>query len=343
MSAVIDAYRDEFGVEPICRALEVAPSTYYEVKRRQRDPSARALRDSELTQRIRKVHTENFGVYGVRKMWWQLRREGVDVARCTVERLMKKAGLRGAIRGRKRRTTIPDGLAERARDLVDRNFKAAAPNRLWVSDFTHVAMWSGVAYVCFAIDAFSRRIVGWKADTTMKTSLVLDTLEMALWARDHHGEPIQEGLILHSDAGSQYTQRLVDAGADPFDRIDRRWLRQRPRRDDDRPLQDGADQPPGSVEDDRPGRARDPGMGRLVQPPTAALSVQRTPSRGVRADEGETDHSIETASRILGAVQRRDRSACRRVQALSLGWSRRGPQAAVGAGNPVMRQSRTRG
>lgn len=217
---MIDAYRDEFGVEPICRALEIAPSTYYEVKRRLRDPSARALLDSELIERIRKVHTENFGVYGVRKVWWALRREGVDVARCTVERLMRQAGLQGAIRGKKRRTTIPDGQAERARDLVDRDFKAPAPNRLWVSDFTHVAMWSGVAYVAFAIDAFSRRIVGWKADTTMKTSLVLDTLEMALWARDHHGQPVGEGLVLHSDAGSQFTsfaftQRLVDAGADP--------------------------------------------------------------------------------------------------------------------------------
>jgi putative transposase len=220
MSVVIDELRDEYGVEPICRALEIAPSTYYEVKRRQRDPSARAQRDAELTGRIVEVHTENFGVYGVRKMWWQLRREGVDVARCTVERLMREAGIKGAIRGKKRRTTIPDGQSERALDLVDRDFSASAPNRLWVSDFTHVAMWSGVAYVCFAIDAFSRRIVGWKADTTMKTSLVLDTLEMALWARDHHGEPVQDGLIVHSDAGSQFTsfaftQRLIDAGADP--------------------------------------------------------------------------------------------------------------------------------
>jgi len=216
---MVDELRGEYGVEPICRALEIAPSTYYEVKRREREPSARAQRDAELTQRIRKVHAENFGVYGVRKMWWQLQREGVEVARCTVERLMGQAALKGAIRGRKRRTTIPGGKAERPRDLVDRDFSAAAPNRLWVSDFTHVAMWSGVAYVAFAIDAFSRRIVGWKADTTMKTSLVLDTLEMALWARDHHGEPVKDGLVVHSDAGSQFTsfaftQRLVDAGAD---------------------------------------------------------------------------------------------------------------------------------
>ncbi len=216
----MDAHRDEFGVEPICRVLDLAPSSYYAVKTRQRDPSARALRDRELLDLIRELHAENFGVYGARKVWWQLRREGVDVARCTVERLMRAEGLQGAIRGRKRRTTVPGGQAERPRDLVERNFNASAPNRLWVSDFTYVATWSGVAYVAFAIDAFSRRIVGWKADSTMKTPLVLDTLEMALWARDHHGQPVSEGLVLHSDAGSQFTsfaftQRLIDAGADP--------------------------------------------------------------------------------------------------------------------------------
>lgn len=216
---MIDAHRDDYGVEPICRVLEVAPSTYYAVKARERDPSARALRDAELIERIRRIHEENYGVYGARKVWWQLRREGVPAARCTVERLMAKDGLRGAVRGKKRRTTIPDGQADRAPDLVDRDFSASAPNRLWVSDFTYVATWSGTVYVAFTIDVFSRRIVGWKADTTMKTPLVLDTLEMALWARDHQGQPVPHGLIAHSDAGSQYTsfaftQRLVDAGAD---------------------------------------------------------------------------------------------------------------------------------
>jgi putative transposase len=220
MSAAVDALREEYGVEPTCRVLGVAPSSYYAVKARERHPSARTRRDQRLLAEIRRVHGQNFAVYGVRKVWWQLRREGLDVARCTVERLMRADGLQGAIRGKKRRTTIPDGHADRARDLVERNFKASAPNRLWVSDFTHVAMWSGVAYVAFAIDAFSRRIVGWKADTTMRTSLVLDTLEMALWTRDHHGQPVGEGLVLHSDAGSQFTsfaftQRLIDAGADP--------------------------------------------------------------------------------------------------------------------------------
>jgi putative transposase len=220
MSAVIDAHREEFGVEPICRTLGVAPSTYYAVKARKRKPAARTLRDRELLAQIRKVHQENYGVYGVRKVWWALRREGVEVARCTVERLMARDGLQGAVRGKKRRTTIPEGQAERARDLVDRDFKAPAPNRLWVSDFTYVATWSGVVYVAFAIDVFSRRIIGWKADRNMKTSLVLDTLEMALWARDHHGRPVAKGLVLHSDAGSQFTsfaftERLIDAGADP--------------------------------------------------------------------------------------------------------------------------------
>ena len=218
---MIDELRAEYGVEPACRVLEVAPSTYYAVKARERSPSQRARRDAELIERIRRIHEENYGVYGARKVWWQLRREGFDVARCTVERLMAREGLKGVVRGKKRRTTIlDDGQVDRAPDLVDRDFSAPSPNRLWVTDFTYVATWSGVVYVAFAIDVFSRRIVGWKADTTMKTSLVLDTLEMALWARDHHGQHVTDGLIVHSDAGSQYTsfaftQRLIDAGADP--------------------------------------------------------------------------------------------------------------------------------
>lgn len=149
------------------------------------------------------MHEASKGLYGARKVWWQLEREGIKVACCTVERLMAKHGLKGAIRGRRWRTTIPDGQAQRAPDLVDRNFTASAPNHLWVADFTYVSTWSGVCYVAFVIDAFSRRIVGWKADATMQTSLVLDTLEMALWARDHAGLPVGEGIIHHSDAGSQ--------------------------------------------------------------------------------------------------------------------------------------------
>jgi putative transposase len=219
MSAVIDAHRDDYGVEPICRVLGVAPSTYYAVKARERDPAPRTLADRALLEEIRRVHAESRGLYGARKVFWQLRREGIGAARCTVERLMRRDGLEGVVRGRRRRTTIPDGHAERPVDLVDRDFTAAAPNRLWVADFTYVMTWSGVVYVAFVIDVFSRRIVGWKADTTMKTSLVLDTLEMALWSRDRQGVPLAAGMVHHNDAGSQYTSfaftsRLIDAGVD---------------------------------------------------------------------------------------------------------------------------------
>ena len=216
---MVDAHSDEFGVEPICRALGIAPSTYYAVKASQASPSARAVRDDDLARRIREVHEKNLGVYGVRKVWWQLQREDVKVARCTVERLMAREGLKGAVRGKKRRTTIPAGRPSGRRTSSIVTSKRAPRTGLWVSDFTYVPAWSQAVYVAFTIDVFSRRIVGWKADTTMKTPLVLDTLEMALWARDHHGQPVPKGLISHSDAGSQYTsfaftQRLVDAGAD---------------------------------------------------------------------------------------------------------------------------------
>jgi putative transposase len=220
MTQFIDDHKDVFGVEPICRALAVAPSSYYAVKQRQRCPSARALRDAELLAEISRVYERSRGLYGARKVWWQLRREGIPAARCTVERLMGQAGLEGVRRGRKRRTTIPDGQAQRPTDLVERDFTATAPNLLWVADFTYVMTFSGVVYVAFVIDAFSRRIVGWKADTTMKTSLVLDTLEMALWTRQRDGVPLGQGLIHHHDNGSQYTSfaftsRLIEAGVDP--------------------------------------------------------------------------------------------------------------------------------
>jgi len=219
MSVFIDDHKARFGVEPICRALQIAPSTYYAVKTRQREPSARAQRDAELVVEIRRVYEQSKGLYGARKVWWQLRLDGIEVARCTVERLMRQAGLEGVRRGRRRRTTICDEQASRPADLVERDFSADAPNRLWVADFTYVMTWSGVVYVAFVIDAFSRRIVGWKADTTMKTSLVLDTLEMALWSRQRAGIPLAEDLIHHNDAGSQYTSfaftsRLVEAGVD---------------------------------------------------------------------------------------------------------------------------------
>ncbi len=218
---LIDEHRGEHGVEPICRVLEVAPSTYYEVKRREREPSERACRDASLVVEVRRVHEASGGLYGARKVWWQLQRDGIAVARCTVERLMRQEGLQGVTRGGKRwRTTVRDKEAQRAPDRVDRDFSAEAPDQLWVADFTYVSTWLGVCYVAFVIDVFSRRIVGWKADRTMKTSLVLDTLSMALWARDHAGLPVPAGeLVHHSDAGSQYTsfafsERLIDAGVD---------------------------------------------------------------------------------------------------------------------------------
>ena len=220
MTRFIDEHRAVYGVEPICDALQFAPSTYYAVKQRQASPSARAVRDAQLLALIRRVHERSDGSYGAEKVWRQLRREGVEVARCSVERLMRTDGLEGVRRARKRRTTIPGDQAQRPSDLVDRDFSAEAPNRLWVSDFTYVMTWSGAVYVAFVIDAFSRRIVGWKADTNMRTELVLDTLEMALWSRDRDGIPLADGMISHSDAGSQYTSfafttRLIDAGVDP--------------------------------------------------------------------------------------------------------------------------------
>jgi putative transposase len=219
MSAFIDEHRGVFGVEPICRVLQIAPSTYYAVKGRQAQPPERALRDAELLAQIRRVHEASGALYGARKVWWQLRRDGIDAARCSIERLMRKHGIEGVVRGKKRRTTTADERALRPADLVDRDFTAPAPNRLWVADFTYVMTWSGVVYVAFVIDVFSRRIVGWKADSSMKTDLVLDTLEMALWTRDHDGLPVAGGLVHHTDAGSQYTSfaftsRLIDAGVD---------------------------------------------------------------------------------------------------------------------------------
>ncbi|WP_405393340.1 IS3 family transposase [Streptomyces sp. NBC_01102] len=220
----MDEHRDRFGgVEPICRTLtehdcKIAPSTYYAHKNRLETPSARSLRDEELKERIQKVYTSNYRVYGARKVWRELNRQGHAVARCTVERLMRELGITGAVRGRKVITTIPDPAAERAPDPLDRDFVASAPNRCWVADFTHVATWSGVVYVAFVVDTFSRRIVGWSASTSKETRLVLDALEMALWQRDRDGFPHAQGeLIHHSDAGSQggfnrWSQHLRELG-----------------------------------------------------------------------------------------------------------------------------------
>ena len=214
MIAYIDAHRARFGVEPICAVLQFAPSTYWSTKRR--PPSARARRDEELKVHIARVHAENFGVYGAPKIWAQLNREGHRVARCTVERLMRDLGLRGAVRGKPRRTTIVDDAAERPRDLVDRRFTATSPNRLWVADLTYVRTWTGFVYVAFITDVYSRRIVGWQASRSLQTDLALHALEQAVWDRQRAGADLG-GLVHHSDRGVQYlsvryTERLADNG-----------------------------------------------------------------------------------------------------------------------------------
>ena len=214
-----------WGVEPICRVLTehgvpIAPSTYYDARAHAGVVTDADLRDEYLMVAIARVHHANYGVYGARKVWLALNRQGVAVARCTVERLMKVLGLEGARRGRRVRTTVADAAAPRPADLVGRNFDPPRPDALWVADFTYVPTWAGMAYVAFVLDAFSRRILGWRAATTMRTDLVLDALEMAIWARARAGAGDLTGLVAHHDAGSQYTsirytERLAEAGAAP--------------------------------------------------------------------------------------------------------------------------------
>jgi len=222
MVRYIRDHRERFGVEPICAVLPIAPSTYFRVRAQQQDADlrcARAKRDDELRVLIQRVYDESFGgVYGPRKVWKQLRREGHIVARCTVERLMREMGLSGAVRGRAWVTTTQSQPAlDRPADLVDRTFVATRPNQLWVSDFTYVATWAGFVYVAFVIDVFSRRIVGWRVSSSMRTDFVLDALEQAIYAR---GGTLPAGLVHHSDQGTQYlsmryTDRLADAGIAP--------------------------------------------------------------------------------------------------------------------------------
>ena len=215
MVKYIDDHRDRFGVEPICEMLPIAPSTYYEHKARARDPErlpGRIRRDHALEVEIRRVWEENFRVYGARKVWRQLNREQIPVAKCTTERLMAKLGICGVVRGKAYRTTIPDLAADRPADLVERSFVASRPNELWVADITYVATWRGVVYVAFVIDVFARRIVGWRVWNSLRTDLVLDALEQALYSRTG-----TQGLVHHSDRGSQYlsiryTERLAQAG-----------------------------------------------------------------------------------------------------------------------------------
>ena len=215
MIAYIDTNRKLFGVEPICRVLQFAPRTYYAAKAR--PVSARAIRDAVLKPEIARVHRDNFGVYGVDKVWAQLNREGVRVARCTVTRLMRDLGLRGVVRGKPKYTTVAGDAADRPQDLVDRRFVAGAPNRLWVADLTYVRTWSGFVYVAFISDVYSRMIVGWQASRSLRSDLALDALEQAIWARSRPGKRLPE-LVHHSDRGVQYlairyTERLAETGA----------------------------------------------------------------------------------------------------------------------------------
>ena len=219
MVKFIDEQREAHGVESICRRLPIAPSTYYEQRAREVDPSRlpkRAIRDSMLREEIERVWKGHFGVYGARKVWRQLLREEIPVARCTVERLMRQMGLQGAVRGRAyKKTTIADETTPRPTDLVQRDFTADRPNRLWVADLTYVATWRGFVYVAFVTDVFSRKIVGWRVSNSLRSDLALDALEQALAARPDLGE-----LVHHSDRGVQYlsiryTERLAEAGIEP--------------------------------------------------------------------------------------------------------------------------------
>ncbi|KCS27425.1 transposase [Mycobacterium tuberculosis XTB13-091] len=212
-----------WGVESICTQLTelgvpIAPSTYYD--HINREPSRRELRDGELKEHISRVHAANYGVYGARKVWLTLNREGIEVARCTVERLMTKLGLSGTTRGKARRTTIADPATARPADLVQRRFGPPAPNRLWVADLTYVSTWAGFAYVAFVTDAYARRILGWRVASTMATSMVLDAIEQAIWTRQQEGVLDLKDVIHHTDMGSQYTsirfsERLAEAGIQP--------------------------------------------------------------------------------------------------------------------------------
>ncbi len=214
MITFIDAQRAEYGVEPVCAQLPIAPSTYYETKARQADPSRlppRVKRDNELKGEIRRVWEANFRVYGARKVWRQLKREGIEVGRGAVERLMHGLKIQGVRRGAKRKTTVSDESQDRPPDRVKRQFMATCPNQLWVADLSYVATWAGFVYVAFIIDIYARFIVGWRVSTSLKTDLALDALEQALWSRQ-----APNGLIHHSDAGSQYlsiryTERLREA------------------------------------------------------------------------------------------------------------------------------------
>jgi len=260
MTAFIDAHKEgrsgglRWGIEPICAVLPIAPSTYHAAK--QRPPSPRAIRDAELRPEILRVWEQNLSVYGADKVWDQLNKDGIGVARCTVERLMRDMGLRGAVRGRAWViTTRADATRDRPGDLVERRFEASRPNQLWVADFTYVATWRGFVYVAFVIDVFARRIVGWRVSASLRTDFVLDALEQAVYDRRRPG---LTDLVHHSDRGTQhlsmrYTERLAEAGIAPSvgsrgDSYDNALARI-----DHRPLQNGGDSAEGTVAPPRHG------------------------------------------------------------------------------------------
>ena len=283
MIAFIDDHRQAHGVEPICRVLPIALSTYHAHVAKRVDPSrlsARDRRDAALKEEVRRVFEANFRVYGVRKVWRQLQREGFDVARCTVARLMRDMGLEGIIRGKPIRTTVSDKAAPCPLDHVNRQFHVPAPNMLWVSDFTYVATWTGFVYVAFVIDTYARRIVGWRVSRTAHASFVLDALEQAL----HDRRPVQGSrLVHHSDRGSQYvsiryTERLAEAGVEPSVGSVGELLRQCSRRNHQRPLQGRGHPSAWTMALMRGRRVRHARMGRLVQQSPAAGTHRQHPA-----------------------------------------------------------------
>ena len=295
MVSFIDAHRGRYGVGSLCAQMPIAPSTYYVHKAREAKPErvpARARRDGWLSGEIRRVYDEHFQVYGVRKVWRQLRGEGVAVARCTVARLMRRMGLQGAVRGRRVKTTRAVVHGERPDDRVNREFQVRRPNALWVSDLTYVATWRGFAYTAFVIDAYARRIVGWRVSNSLHTDLALDALEQAL----HERRAPRDGLIHHSDRGVQYlslryTERLAQRGIAPSvgsvgDSPDKgtrgQALRQRPGRVHHRAVQDRTHRPARPVASLRGGGTRHPPMGALVQPPAPVRTPRACASGCIR-------------------------------------------------------------
>jgi hypothetical protein len=267
MIAYIDRHKDRYGVEPICRLLPIAPSTYY--ARKQRPPSARAVRDARLKAEIRRVYDDNFGVYGARKVWRQLHREGIPVARCTVERLMGELGLVGVRRGKPRRTTTPDTTTARPADLVERDFSASRPNRLWVADLTYVATWSGFVYVALVIDAFSRFLV---AGRPRGRCVPIWPWTPWRWPSGAAKPGWRGWCITRTGAANIYLSATPSGWPRPgrsLGRLPRRQLRQCPGRDDHRPVQDRTGPPARPLAGHRRPRVRHPGVGRLVQPPSA--------------------------------------------------------------------------